>query len=57
MKIIKLVIKPEIKRRDLTALELWSNPLYKQKVIPSKKKYNRNKMKRLMKHQWSKDND
>ena len=57
MKIIKLVIKQEIKRRDLTALELWSNPLYKQKVIPSKKKYNRNKMKRLMKHQWSKDND
>ena len=40
-------IKNPLKKRDMVAFELWNNPLYKQKVIKSKKIYNRKRLKYL----------
>lgn len=36
------------KRRDMVAYDLWTNGLYKQKVIKSKKIYNRKKLKKIV---------
>ena len=47
MKGKKFTIKVEKpKERNLMAYELWTNGLYKQKVIQNKKAYNRKKMKK-----------
>lgn len=35
----------EVKRRNLIALDLYTNGLYRHKVIQNKKKYNRKKEK------------
>lgn len=48
---ISLKIKNPIKRRDYLAKELWTSGLFKQKVIKSKKIYNRKKMK-LIKEEY-----
>lgn len=45
---MKIVIKrQDIPHRNFMAKELLSNPLYKSKVVVSKKVYNRKKMKQL----------
>jgi hypothetical protein len=47
-------IKNPLKKRDMVAFELWNNPLYKQKVIKSKKIYNRKRLKSLKQIIWEK---
>ena len=45
---MKIVIKTQdIKHRNFMAKELRSNPLYRSKVVVSKKVYNRKKFKSL----------
>lgn len=42
---MKIKIK-NIKRRDYIALELYTNKLFRQKIVKSKKLYNRKKFKK-----------
>ena len=42
---ITITIKPK-KERNIYAYELWTNGVYKPKVIQNKKAYNRKKMKK-----------
>lgn len=48
---INLKIKNPVKHRNYLAKELWTSGLFKQKVIKSKKVYNRKKMK-LIKEEY-----
>lgn len=44
----KIVFKMSLpKERNKYACELWSNSIYRQKVVKSKKVYNRKKMKKV----------
>lgn len=46
-KTMKATFKNPIKRRDFMALELYTNGLFKHKIIKSKKIYNRKKLKKV----------
>lgn len=50
---MKILLKlKEVKHRNFMAKELRSNPLYRSKVVVSKKVYNRKKMKPINKNYY-----
>lgn len=45
MKKFTIKLENPIKRRDFIAMDLLTNPLYRQKIVKSKKIYDRKKLK------------
>lgn len=52
---ITVKLKNTIKHRNFIAKELWTSGLFKQKIVKSKKIYNRKKLKSIKEYKY--DND